>query len=134
MFAHLLKSTAEKQRNWYAPPSNKSSQYNWQLFNIYKPRRNNVVDVIEYALRAASKLIWFGSDLSYLWNGFNQIDATLWQIWFCIHRSLSDFCGSSNDLRKFHGNIGMKKCHRSLNSINIFIAVLNYQYYWEAFC
>lgn len=49
LHAPILKSTAEKQRNWYMRTSNKSSQHNWQLFNIYKPRHNNVVEVIEYA-------------------------------------------------------------------------------------
>lgn len=37
LHAPILKSTAEKQRNWYMRTSNKSSQHNWQLFNIYKP-------------------------------------------------------------------------------------------------
>lgn len=36
---------AEKWRNWYTH-ANKSSQHNWQLFNIYKPRHNNVVETI----------------------------------------------------------------------------------------
>lgn len=33
--------------NWYTY-TNKSSQYNWQLFNIYKPLRNNIVWMIEW--------------------------------------------------------------------------------------
>lgn len=82
LHAPILKSTAEKQRNWYMRTSNKSSQHNWQLFNIYKPRHNNVVEVIEYAWsRHAITDVWVSTNLSSLWNDFNR-NAILWQMRF----------------------------------------------------